>query len=197
MKAFKISLLTVVSLMVFSLFLLCWGYISWEREILGSDSDVICLNNLSKEDLEISNKVEKFVMSKNRVETISFSPGEVANIIKENIQLGEGMEIQEICILPSDSIWEIYLKGNMNKIALLWVVFDLVKDERETAELYVRKFMIGKYNLPFGLEQRVVTNINKGVSEALILINENRFLSREIKNIELLQEKIVIKGLSY
>jgi hypothetical protein len=71
---------------------------------------------------------------------------------------------------------------------------EIVKDDRETAELYVRDLLLGKYKVPGFIAKDIVHSINKGISDAILLVNENAFLGRRIENIELLEERVVVKG---
>ena len=71
--------------------------------------------------------------------------------------------------------------------------FNLVKDARETAQLYVKDFSFGGISLLNIFSSKVMNEVNEGISEAIVLVNENGFLGRDIHNIELLEETVVVR----
>jgi len=71
---------------------------------------------------------------------------------------------------------------------------DIVKDNIETAEVYVRQLHVGGLELPKFLESRLKEDLNRGISDGIIMLNENNFLGRRIDNIELLEDRVVFKG---
>jgi hypothetical protein len=71
---------------------------------------------------------------------------------------------------------------------------NVVKDNRETAEIYVNEIKVGDTRVPGVIEKKVMVDINRGMSDAVIMLNENRFLGRVIENIEFLDDKVVFKG---
>ena len=82
----------------------------------------------------------------------------------------------------------------MQGIVLPWLRLDVAKDTIESAQLYVSNIYVGNQLIPEKIVSSVKAQINKGISDALILVSENNFLGRTITNIELLDEKIVVKG---
>jgi hypothetical protein len=71
---------------------------------------------------------------------------------------------------------------------------DIVKDSRETAELYSRNIYLGDMKVPSFLSKNILEKINKGISDALVLVLENGFLGKDIINIDLLFDSVVLKG---
>ena len=71
---------------------------------------------------------------------------------------------------------------------------DIVKDSRETAELYSRNIYLGDMKVPLFLSKNILEKINKGISDALVLVSENGFLGKDIINIDLLFDSVVLKG---
>ncbi len=71
---------------------------------------------------------------------------------------------------------------------------DIVKDSRETAELYSRNIYLGDMKVPLFLSKNILEKINKGISDALVLVLENGFLGKDIINIDLLFDSVVLKG---
>jgi hypothetical protein len=69
-----------------------------------------------------------------------------------------------------------------------------VKDNIETAEVYIREVHVGDLELLSFLEARVREDFNRGISDGIIMLNENDFLGRRIDNIELLEDRLIFKG---
>jgi hypothetical protein len=53
---------------------------------------------------------------------------------------------------------------------------------------------IGGLEIPTFLETRLREDLNRGISDGIIMLNENNFLGRRIDNIELLEDRVVFKG---
>lgn len=145
-------------------------------------------------DYEIDEKIQKFVTSDTQTDFITFLPEEIIHILKLNIQINETFFLEDICMLPSQGLWSLYLRFSFKDINIPWVVLNIVKDNRETVEIYVKSIDVGGYSLPRFFVKGVIDQINKGISDAIVLTNENEFLGRTIRNIELLKERVVIKG---
>jgi len=109
------------------------------------------------------------------------------------MQKGEEVHLKDLCALSSKGVWTILVKYEVKGVTMPWLVLDIVKDDRETSEIYVKNLSIGNTPLPFGVGKKMERNVNKGIREAITLLNENEFLGREIKNIELIEEKVVIR----
>lgn len=48
--------------------------------------------------------------------------------------------------------------------------------------------------VPLFLSKNILEKINKGISDALVLVSENGFLGKDIINIDLLFDSVVLKG---
>jgi hypothetical protein len=114
----------------------------------------------------------------------------------KNINIVDGGNIQNICVNPSNGEWDLYIKMSFQGLQMPWFRLDLAKDDMETAQLYVKDIYIGKWKVPENIVENIKTKINKGISDALTLANENNFLGRKLENIELLEDKVVVKGSS-
>ena len=194
MKLFRITLISIFLIFGIFFFLLSLGYRDWEKKIFFGDSKVVCFSGIDERILYIDQKIEDFILSDSKTEFVTLTSEEIASIFKSNIQVGKSVQLIDLCILPSEGTWSLYLKYKIGAIPVPWIVLEIVKDDRETAEIYVKKVYIGKNSIPSLLSKQIVVNINSGISDAIILVNENRFLGRNIKNIELLEERVVLKG---
>ncbi len=157
--------------------------------------NVFCFSNLADgEEQDIEDKIMKFILSDSRTDFVVFSPQETLYILSSNIETTEPFEIKDVCLVPSAGLWQIYLRYSTGSFNLPWIVMDVVKDNRETAEIYVNEIRIGDIEIPEIFVKKSMVEINKGISDAVIMLNENKFLGRTIENIELLDERVVFKG---
>ena len=167
-------------------------YRNWEKQIF-NERKFLCLEDVEIDQEEIESKIEDFVLSDSQTEFIVFEVHEVLHILQSNMQKGENIVLKDLCILSSRGLWTILLQYEIRAVSMPWLVLDIVKDERETAEVYVKELTIGDIAPPFGLSRNIMRDINRGISEGIILLNENQFLGRGIRNIELLEERVVIR----
>ena len=109
----------------------------------------------------------------------------------------EGIEIKNIHLETAQGKWKIFVKTKVGDFNVPWIAFDIIKDNMETAQVYVGSIYIGDYNITDYLPKNSINDINKGISDAIILFNENLFSKRYIQNIELEDTNVVIKGVLY
>jgi len=196
-KGILIILLSIFLLLLLVGLILFGKYNKWSQNNMSSS--ISCLSDMSvaeNEGLrdEIEEKVKKFILSDSRTDFVVFNEQESLYLLLTNMETVEPFILQEVCLVPSLGLWEIYLKYEAGTVSLPWVIMDVVKDNRETAEIYVKEIRIGDIEIPEFLSKRIIVDINRGIADAIIMLNENRFLGRTIQNIELLEERIVIKG---
>lgn len=176
-------------------------YTKWKEEEL-SKQEIICISDIKKDSSESENlkvimedKIKKFVLSDTRTDFIVLTETEMLYLFEENFtEEGGDIKVKDICLKPSEGVWQLYLKTKYKEISIPWLVLDIVKDNIETAEVYVREVHIGGLELPEFLESQVRRDLNRGISDSVIMLNENNFLGRRIDNIELLEDRIVFKG---
>ena len=202
-KAFKIFLTAFLFLSILGvLFFLFQAsrYNRWKSNEFGEKDGIVCLDQLYREksfnevEEEIAEKIKTFTISDNRTDFVVLTKEEILHVLSSNIEAVESFTIEGLCIYPSEGLWSLYTKYRVGNIRLPWIVMDVVKDNRETAELYINDIRVGDVQLPRFVRNRVMTEFNRGISDAVIMLNENRFLGRVIENIELLEERVVFKG---
>jgi hypothetical protein len=66
----------------------------------------------------------------------------------------------------------------------------------QTAQLYAIDFKIQGINVE-RMFPSVISNINQGIAQALVTVNENRFVGRKFENIELQEDQMIVKGSLY
>jgi len=194
MKLFKIFLFTTFLLFLSFSFFHIFRYRNWEKDFLENKNITTCFEDINVEEEIIDERIEKFIISDSGTEFVVFSVEEVLYILRQNMSVNGDREIQDICIIDQEGEWIIHTKYQIENISMPWLVFHIVKDNRETPELYIRELYMGKAEIPFGLGRRIMVDMNRGISEAIVILNENQFLGRKITNIELLEERVVIKG---
>jgi hypothetical protein len=175
-------------------------YAKWKEDEL-SKEEIICISDITKESSEgenleavIEDKIKQFVLSDTKTDFIVLTEEEMLHLFSENFMEEGDVKVENICIKPSKGVWQLYLKSKYKKISLPWLVLDIVKDNIKTAEVYIREVHVGDLELPTFLQSRVREDLNRGISDGIVMLNENNFLGRRIDNIELLEDRVVFKG---
>ena len=168
------------------------SYFVWQNNLNKEIAQLHCKSNLSQ-DLSLDEKFKDFVLSEEDITFVELSSNEVA-LLLGNTNIINGGTIENICVMPHKNTWNVLAKVNIQGIKLPWVRLDVSKDTIESAQLYVSNIYVGNQLIPEKIVSSIKAQINKGISDALILVSENNFLGRTITNIELLDEKIVVKG---
>lgn len=190
-KIFGIFLLLLIFLPIF----LTGMYLLWEREFSSNLSSKSCVSNNQVKEISFDERIRDFVFSSDRSDYIQFTKEEVLYLISSELKKEEGdIVVKDMCVDSSKGVWKVYLNLTVAGIKNVWFIFDIIKDDRETAELYVDNLYLGNFQLPSFISSSLKEKINKGISDAIVLVNENSFSGRSITNIELLEEDIVVKG---
>ncbi len=193
-RLFKIFVISFLFL-IFPPIFLTGIYLFWEREFSSSLSKKSCVSNNPVTDISFDNRIRDFIFSSNRSDYIQFTKGEVLYLISSEFGKEDSeILVKDMCVDSSKGIWKVYLNLTVAGIKNVWFIFDIIKDDRETAELYVDNLYLGNFQLPSFMSSSLKGKINKGISDAILLVNENSFSGRSITNIELLEEDIVVKG---
>ena len=187
---------------VLVIFLLVGGYFVvryslWHRDFFVSEN-ITCTSDekfvVEEKEINIGDRIKNFVLSDLFSEFVTFSRKEMLYLLKDSISGVSSLEIQDVCLVSDKGVWKVYAHSKVTFLQLPWIGIDIVKDNRETAELYSKRIYIGDMKVPDVLARGPLEKINKGISDALILVTENGFLGKTIENIDLLKDSIVIKG---
>jgi len=193
-RLFKLLVVFLTLLIFFPVFLV-GIYLLWEREFSSNLSKKSCVSNNEVKEVSFDDRIRDFVFSSDRSDYIQFTKGEALYLISSEFgKEGEEIVVEDMCIDSSKGVWKVYLNLTVAGIKNVWFVFDVIKDDRETAELYVDNLYLGNFKLPSFVSFSLKEKMNRGISDAILLVNENSFSGRSITNIELLEEDIVIKG---
>jgi len=191
-----------VFLSVLVIFLLLGGYFVvryslWHRDFFVSEN-ITCTSDekfvVEEKEINIGDRIKNFVLSDLFSEFVTFSRKEMLYLLKDSISGVSSLEIQDVCLVSDKGVWKVYAHSKVTFLQLPWIGIDIVKDNRETAELYSKRIYIGDMKVPDVLARGPLEKINKGISDALILVTENGFLGKTIENIDLLKDSIVLKG---
>lgn len=193
-KTFLTIFLFVLATILFSLAFVVYNYFTWRNEYIEQNDSVICSEDIEDEDYSIEEKVKAFVLSFEKSDFVSFTPEEILQLMNENIVLSGNLKLQGICLEPNDSHWKVYFNTKLGFINIPWIGLNVVKEKRETAELYVDEILLGGLKIPQLFVEKIISDINMGISDGVVLMNENSFLGRTIVNIELMKENVVVKG---
>lgn len=201
MKKFFLSLLFIfVSFVLLLLILLGYlflRYSQWEKGFNSEINEEYVIDKEVIKSKEFNKKITQFSLSFEDTEFLELNVQEVGSVIYSVLDsyMEEGMNIEKMYILPSESVWNIFVKIKYQNISI-WLSTDINKDSVQSAQVYIKDFKIGpffvsKYN------KRLVTMINKGIGDSIVTLNENGLVGRYIENIELTNTSVVIKGSRY
>ena len=191
-----------VFLSVLVIFLLLGGYFVvryslWHKDFF-TNENITCTNDekfvIEEKEINIGDRIKNFVLSDLFSEFVTFSRKEMLYLLKDSISGVSSLEIQDVCLVSDKGVWKVYAHSKVEFLQLPWIGVDIVKDNRKTAELYSRNIYVGDMKVPEILARKTLEKINKGISDALILVTENGFLGKTIENIDLLKDTVVIKG---
>ncbi len=197
-KFFKILLISVLVILFFAIisaiYLIC-SYNSWEKNFensISSENIVTSTDTLQEENLE--KKIEEITYSSDETVVLELSPAEVSSLILSSFQGNESLELSSVYTEPVEKgRWNVFLKIRVLDKFSVWTEAKIRKEDRETAEIFIEDILIGKCSLnSFGMNS-TVEKANKALSSALITAEENGFVGRAFKNIELLDSGLVVR----
>jgi hypothetical protein len=191
-KGLKVFLIVFASLFLFLIASLITRYLIWQGHFESNINQLVCVSN-SSEDVSFDKKVEDFVLSSDKTSFIELTPADVVSLLK-NTSKSDDIQINDLCAIPDNGQWRLYIRATIQGVIMPWLGIDVAKDNMETAQLYISDIYIGDWEVPKRIANGIEQRVNMGISDALVLVNENNFLGRKIENIELLKEKVVIKG---
>lgn len=191
-KILRIIFILLFILITISISYIFFKYFSWRKGFFATTENIYCSKDIVMENYDIDSKIKKFVFSDNDG-YMELSTKEVIVFLLDNIEPAGSLELDDICISSGKGLWKVYLNLKVDSLNLPWFEIDIVKDQRETAELYVDDIFVGDMNIPPVFSKGILSSMNKGVSDALLLVSENNFIGRSINNIELLENGVVIR----
>lgn len=201
MKRFFFSLLIFIIFIILILLAISgysyYKYRAWEKQF---ESEILQENVIDREVIkskEFNKKVTQFSLSLEDTEFLELNIQEVGSVILSVLDsyVDEEIRIEKMYIVPSDSVWNVYVKIKYQNISL-WVSTDINKDSVQSAQVYVKDVKVGPFSIS-RFNGGLVSTINTGIADSIVTLNENGLVGRYIENIELTSNSVVIKGSIY
>jgi hypothetical protein len=197
--AIPVSFVIITLLTGLIVFLILRGeYRGWAERFEGShlSEDFVYIKDAETIEKSLEEKVTKFSQSEKDTESMELSTQEVFVAFADQFEtsIPEKVDVYRGYVDSDFGSWNIYVQTKYNERVLPWIIVHLNKDEGEGIQLYVSSVSLGNYDITdFGLK-RVVDNINKGLTDAFVLVNQSDFTGRVFENIELEPGVMIIKG---
>lgn len=195
--AIPISLIisiTLVSILLF--FVIRSNYMSWERKFEDShlSTDYVKIEKSMVGDVD--KLVVSFKESKKDIDFIEIDRSLFTNLLATNINenMPSNIRIKKGYVEASKGFWKIYYLTSVPILGDVWIYFDLNKDTVESTDVYITDMKLGNLSVRDWGGDSVISSVNNGIKEAMILITQKDFTGRTIRNIELDTESLIIKG---
>lgn len=197
--AIPLTLMVIVLLVVLGAFyFIKKDYDIWSNDFEGKhlSSDYVVIEDDEELQESVDVKVEEFDASQEEVDFIELTTDEVLYVFGSQLSdsLPYGVKVDRLIAQTNPNDWDIYIQMVFKNTRLPWLRVNIEKDNIETAELYISEMFVGPYDLDEWVGINLRVSINKGLSDALILVNENDFSGRTFENIELEEDGVVVKG---
>ncbi|MGI5898103.1 MAG: hypothetical protein ACOX6Q_02995 [Candidatus Dojkabacteria bacterium] len=192
-RIFKYVCLGILLLFVIFVSFVTVKYFVWRKIFNEEKITMYCTSNMPEVTFNIEDKIKNYVLSNSTTAYLEFSIDETMSFLKDYVKVSDSLKANDMCVNAKKGKWEVYLDLEVGKINLPWVRFDIVKDDRETAELFVSDIFLGNVKIGKILSEKILSDMNKGISDGVLMVNENNFLGREISNIELFEDKVVVR----
>lgn len=172
-------------------------YRGWEKEFDSQIQSEYIIDSQVIKSKEFNKKITQFSLSLEDTQFLELNVQEIGSIVLSVLEsyVGEDLEIEEMYISPSDSLWYIYVKVRYQDISV-WISTDINKDQIQSAQIYVTDIKIGPFSIS-KFNTAWVDLINSGIGDSIVTLNENGLVGRYIENIELREDSVVLKGSRY
>ena len=172
-------------------------YRGWEKEFDSQIQSEYVIDSQVIKSKEFNKKITQFSLSLEDTQFLELNVQEIGSIVLSVLEsyVGEDLEIEEMYISPSDSLWYIYVKVRYQDISV-WISTDINKDQIQSAQIYVTDIKIGPFSIS-KFNTAWVDLINSGIGDSIVTLNENGLVGRYIENIELREDSVVLKGSRY
>lgn len=188
-------LLASLLIILLSLFVYIYiKYTKWEKSFENNIQSNFLVTD-EEEGIELIESIKKYSISPNDTEFLKLEPKQVGEILYSILKqyFNEDFLLKQIYIVPSKGVWKTCLDINIARINKdIWGCMNINKDNIQTAQIYVTDIYIGPFSLG-----KYIPQINTGIANAILTVNENGFSSRYFENIELLGDSMIIKGSTY
>lgn len=202
-KALRVFLTIILTILILFLLLIVSIFIkskTWERNFQSDLNPQYLVSEPAEEDA-FNSRIEKYIISQEDTNFITFSPQEVGKVLfgslTEMVENSD-VEITNMYIDPSKGVWKVCASSRARDFEKLhaWICADVTKDSMQTAQLYITELKVQGINVG-KIYPKLVTSVNQGIAEALVTANENGFVGRIFENMELLEDEVIVKGSIY
>lgn len=192
------SLFLIVILSLIFLWVIVFReYRKWEGafELERFEKDYITLDNTSIKNT-VDEKLKNFAKSNAKVDFVEITDKEFMYLVGESLNKSLPLEVtyQRGYVESEEGIWHLYIKTERKGFEFPWIVLSVVKDNTESPEIYIQSMSLGNFDFTDYGARIVIDRINKGIRDAILLVNESDFTGRVFRNIELEKGKMTIKG---
>ena len=201
-KKSKILIIFLLSFITLSIAISLFFVMSYRSWVSDFENDIPSNELVTKGENNNIEEIEEEIKELNYIldDTVALelTTQEVSSLLLNSLQENEALDVDAVYIKPIEKgKWEIYLKIKILDKISMWIMLDMRKEERETAEIFVKDLYISQYSLTQMGFESVIANINQSLSSALITAEENGFVGRTFDNIELLETVLVLKLSKY
>ncbi len=178
-------------------------YEKWETKFeenkISKDYHYIKNNNNTKTKESINKKSQVFNQSNKVVDYVEFNIKESAYLFAVNLtdSLPKHISVNKLFIESENLKWKIFVQLKYKDIELPWISFKLEKPDQSGIKLKIQELKIGPWSLKDSGLYFIEGDLQEGLDYAIELIENNRFTGRELENIELTEDKFIIKGNLY
>ncbi len=182
---------------IISIFLLK-EYSDWKDRFENShlNSEFVVFEDSKEISASLQKKIDTFGKSAEDVETLELTPQEVVYILSLELEktIPEDFNTYRGYVDSDFNSWNIYMQLEYKGNLLPWLILSLNKDEGEGVSLYFSTISLGNFNLTEYGFKNMITDMNRGLNDALLLVNQSDFTGRRYENIELEPSALTIKG---
>lgn len=192
------SILTVLILSIVLIwFVLIGEYRRWVSSFEANikQDNIVTLDMMELRE-GVEKKIEAYSKSSKKTDYIEIKDSEFVYLLAQSLDnsLPLNIKFHRGYVKSGDGLWNIYIQTKYSNTTLPWVEFKLSKDNTQSAQIYIQSVSIGNFNLTDYGARNIVRDINNGINESIMLINQSNFTGRIFRNIELESGVMTIKG---
>ncbi len=201
LKVLGIIILSILFLILSFILYIVISFRSWEKNFIANVNPKYMVEESLDLQEVIQGSIQEYILSEFDTEFIEFQPEQIGQVIYgtlSEILQDTPIYLSNIYIEPSRGAWGIcgrFVAQEVQNIHV-WICIDITKDNIQTAQLYLEDIHIQNISVS-KIYPKAITLANQGLADALVTANENGFVGRIFENIELLEDKIVVKGSLY
>ncbi len=185
--------LLIFTFLSFLSFLFFQNYKTWEQEFLSSDIEFLDYQN---ETVDLDEKIRWYNEQKSEYAFIEFSKQEALFLFSQGLDgsLPDWFEVEKTALGTSSGEWSFFVKTSIWNFKLPWFEILLLKDQYQSIEIYIEDIFVGNFSFRNSFLNSTLEKANNGLANAIRSVNDGNFAGRLFENIELGEEKLVVKS---